>query len=33
MTAAPITTIYKMGCALVFLIIMGIVLYACFTAH
>ena len=33
MAAATITTVYKMGCALVFLVIMGVVLYACFTAH
>lgn len=33
MTAATAMVVYKMGCALVFLIIMGVVLYACFTAH
>lgn len=32
MTSATITLVYKMGCSVVFLVIMAVVLYACFTA-
>jgi hypothetical protein len=33
MTSATITVVYKLGCSVLFLVIMAVVLYACFTAH